>query len=107
MYSALKMQNYFRSSNLTIREKKLLFKLRTGMTKVGNNYGKKSLCPLCMSHEDNQEKMLECVILKLQCKELQQISDEKYEDIFSLDINKISKIFQKCFETREEIIAQD
>ena len=91
-YSNLKIQNYLSSPNLTIRQKKIMFKLRTRMTKVGYNFGKKVLCPLCLNHEDNQEEMLECVILKLQCKELYQKDDEKYDDVFSADINKISKI---------------
>ena len=80
------------------------------MTKVGYNFGKKVLCPLCLNHEDSQEEMLECVILKLQCKELYQKNDEKYDDVFSADINKIykiSKVFQKCFEKRDEMLTPD
>ena len=78
------------------------------MTKVRNNYGKKSICPLCMNREDNQEKCQN--VLNCNAKNFIKISDEKYDDIFSSDINKISKIskiFQKCFETREEFLAQD
>ena len=54
--------------------------------------------------------MLNCVILKIRCKELYQKGDEKYDDIFSSDMSKIKKIaniFQKCFEVREEILAKD
>ena len=35
------------------------------------------------------------------------LKDEKYADIFSSDVDKlskISKIYQKCFQIREEII---
>ena len=53
--------------------------------------------------------MGDCIIFKINCKELYQQKDEKNEDIFSPNINKISniaKVFQKCFETRAEILAQ-
>ena len=79
------------------------------MTKVGYNFGKKRLCPLCSLHIDNQEEMLDCIILKIECKELYNIKDEKYDDIFSSDINKlsnISKIYKKCFQIREEILDE-
>ena len=103
------MQNYLVNKNLTLRQKKLLFKLRTKMTKVGYNFGQKTLCPLCKLHEDSQERILECIILKIKCKELYQQKDEKYEDIFSPNTNKISSItniLHRCFETRREILAQ-
>ena len=90
-YTNLKMQTYLSSSKLTIRQKKIMFKLRTRMTKVGYNYGKKVLCPLCLNHEDSQEEMLECVILKLQCKELYQKNDEKYDDFFPQILTKYTK----------------
>ena len=79
------------------------------MTKVGYNYGRKMLCPCCRLHEDNQEEMLNCIILKIKCPELYRQNKEKYKDIFSSDIDKlakISKIYQKCFEIREEVIDE-
>ena len=79
------------------------------MVKVGHNFGQKIVCPLCKLHEDSQERILDCVVLKLNCKELYQQKDEKYDHIFSSDmirVAKISKLFIKCFETREEIMDQ-
>ena len=93
------MQNYLSSTNLTLRQKKIIFKLRTKMVKVGYNYGKKVLCPLCMMHKDSQEEMLEFIILKIRCKELYQRRDERYDDIFSSDMNKMSLwiVVSMCF----------
>ena len=108
-YSTLKMQDYLMNKNISMRQKKLLFKLRCRMTKVGYNFGKKVPCPLCKIHEDSQEKILDCIILKINCEELYQQKDEKYEDIFSPNLTKLEKIaniFQKCFESREELLEQ-
>ena len=61
-------------------------------------------------HEDNQEGVLDCLILKLKCKELYMKNEEQYNDIFSDNINKISKIvniFQKCLEVRGEEVLND
>ena len=76
---------------------------------MGFNYGRKVLCPLCKLHEDNQEGVLNCVVIKLNCKELYAKKDEKYEDIFSSDLeklNKISRLFQKCLDTRAELLEE-
>ena len=108
-YCTFQMQKYFTSSNISLRQKKLIFKLRSKMAKVGYNYGQKISCPLCKLHEDNQDNLLECIILKMRCKELYMLKDEKYDDIFSSNLNKlgnISKIYQRCFEIREEILAE-
>ena len=108
-YPSLEIQKYLTDKNLSLRQKKILFKLKCRMSKVGHNYGQKILCRLCKLHNDNQEEMLNCVILKIKCKELYHVKDEKYDDVFSRDINKLSKIaklFQKCFEIREEILQE-
>ena len=79
------------------------------MLKVGKNFGKNDMCPLCYLHEDDQKGLLNCVILKLNCKELYDRKEESYEDIFSSKIEellKISKLMQKCLRTREEFLQQ-
>ena len=109
-YITLEMQQYLKNKELTLRQKKLIFRLKTRMTKVGFNFGRKVTCPLCQLHDDNQEGILECIILKLRCKELyMKTNEEQYPNLFSKDINKISKlghIYQKCFEIREELLDQ-
>ena len=80
------------------------------MVKVGHNFGRKVLCPLCKLHSDDQKGLLECVLLKLNCKELYNRMNEKYDDIFSENIEKvkmISTIIQKVLEIREELLDQE
>ena len=108
-YKKLEMQNYLKSKEITIRQKKLLFRLKTRMVKVGHNFGRKVLCPLCKLHSDDQKGLLECVLLKLNCKELYNRMNEKYDDIFSEKIQKIkmiSTIIQKVLEERKELLVQ-
>ena len=42
-YNELKIRNYLKSDKLSSRKQKLLFKLRTRMIDVGNNYAKINL----------------------------------------------------------------
>ena len=67
------------------------------------------MCPLCHLHEDDQRGLLDCIIIKLNCKELYGKRDEKYESIFSSNIEEItniSKLMQQCLRTREELLQQ-
>ena len=106
-YDKLELQNYLKSKEITIRQKKLLFRLKTRMVKVGFNYGRKVLCPLCQLHNDDQQGLLKCVLIKLNCKELYIKKDEKYENIFSKnteELKKIAILMQKIIEMREELL---
>ena len=101
------MQNYLKDKIITTRQKKLLFRLRARMVKVGYNFGRKILCPLCGLHSDDQKGLLECMILKINCKELYMKKNEKYEDIFSeniKDLKNISALMQKILDVREELL---
>ena len=59
-YSKLEMQDYLRESSSTIRLKRLAYKWRTRMVKVGWNYGDKGKCPICLEEDDTQRHLLEC-----------------------------------------------
>ena len=79
------------------------------MVKVGKNFGKNTLCPLCSLHEDDQKGLLNCVILKVNCKELYDKKDQTYQNIVSSNIEKqtnTSKLIQQCLRTREELLYQ-
>ena len=54
------MQGYLTDSELPLRLKKLAFKWRTRMIKVGWNYGEKEKCPICLEEDDTQTHLLEC-----------------------------------------------
>ena len=107
------MQTYLSSDKLTVKEAKMLFKIRTRMIDVKSNYKKKYisktrseyeslLCSISKSHEDNSENVF-------QCPELGNTSDIQFDDLFSRNIDKISKaikLFQKLWKIRETKLKQ-
>ena len=78
------------------------------MIPVGFNYGKKVPCPLCKSVEgDSQQHLFNCLILKLSNSELFNNQNIKYEDIFSLNLQKlinVAKICESIARKRAELI---
>ena len=97
------MQQYLITEKLATQDIKFLFKLRTNMLdfKVNfkNKYDKNDqlLCPMCSNHIDNEESLL-------QCSELINNSDVKYIDIFSTDMNVVTKAasqFKKLWKMRK------
>ena len=103
------MQSYLHNEKLSTRQKKYLFRFRTRMIKVACNYGNKTVCPLCISNEeDTQEHLFNCLAIKLNSSQVFHIIDEKYEDIFSSNIEKlikVSKICESAARTRERLSA--
>ena len=106
-YSKLEMQKYLITDKLTTKEIKFLFKLRTNMVDFKANFKNKYdknevsneqlLCPLCNNHIDNEENLL-------LCSELVNNTKVKYSDIFSKDMNiltKATKQFQKLWKMRQ------
>ena len=62
-YSEICMQSYLLREDLNIRQKRLLFKMRTRMADYGKNFrgGKeKIICQLCNDHIDSQEMSYYC-----------------------------------------------
>ena len=51
-YSVLKVQDYFMSSQINLRRKKLLFKIRTRMIATSDNFGQKVPCKSCHLEDD-------------------------------------------------------
>ena len=86
------MQTYLKCKELTIKQKKVIFKARTGMLPVGFNFGGKNLCSLCELSDDTEKHLIECVVLKMNCSDLMEISDTAYSDVYSSSIDKVSKI---------------
>ena len=67
------------------------------MIQVGYNYGRKVTCPLCKTDAgDTQEHLFTCVIIKLSSPDLYKSINIKYEDIFSLDQQKLIKVAKIC-----------
>ena len=93
-YKDLQLQNYLKAKNVYYKKQSLLFKLRTRMINVNSNYGKTTVCPLCLKSIDNQKHLIQSCE-KLLIKDEAQIV---YEDIFSNDIIKSIKIAELAHE---------
>ena len=109
-YKEFKMQNYFVDNRVESWVAKNIFKFRTRMTEVKenfkNNYKNESVCPLCKdpSQKDDQSHLLKCPKLK----ENGHIK-RNYFDIFSEDILKIYEtiiILIKAMETRQKLLDE-
>ena len=73
-YTDLRTQSYLMSGNISTRKKKLIFKVRTRMVQVGDNFGKKEdLCRICLLELNTQSHLTQCSVLKV-----------KYPEIFKL-----------------------
>ena len=106
IYTNLQGMIYFDDGRFTPDLSNLLFKFRTRMFHVRNNFRNRYrqtnlLCPLCNEYEDSQEHLLQCKVVidslgDLQC---------KYEDIFSSDpdlLLNVAKVLQKVAKLRED-----
>ena len=109
-YYSLEIQPYLLSDKLTTKSKQCFFKFRTHMVNVSYNYGGTKTCKLCNINEmDTQEHIFNCIIMKLKCKELFNMIDANYDDIFTSDIRKqtkIAKICQSVLRTRELLLQE-
>ena len=66
-YSELKLQDYFKMPGIKTKEMLNLFKWRTRMAPLGENYRENQghiMCPLCQNHLDNQPTFLQCEVVK-------------------------------------------
>jgi hypothetical protein len=87
------MQKYLQSQKINLKKKKILFKARTRMLNVKNNFGDKGLCPLCKLNEDDQSHLLDCIIIKMKCSDILENKEKcSYKDIYSNNIEKLSNI---------------
>ena len=107
------MQAYLLSDKITVKEAKMLFKIRTRMLDVKRNYKNKYLsknrsdyesllCEICKGHEDNTENIF-------LCPELSNTGENKFDDLFSRNIDKMLnalKQFQKLWIIREDKLKQ-
>ena len=62
-YYEFKIQNYLLSKDYSLEEKTLIFKYRTRMLNLGENFraGREYVvCPLCKQHKDSQNNLLNC-----------------------------------------------
>ena len=107
-YQTLGTQKYLLSDKISTRKKKLSFRTRTRMLKVGDNFGKKDeYCPLCLMAKNDQKHIIDCLVVKLQCKQISENKDIMYSDIFSNNSDKINSIISLidiALRKREQIL---
>ena len=109
-YDKLKIQKYLKTNKITIKRKIVLFKARTRMLNVLNNFGQHAKCPLCKIKEDDQTHLLDCLIIKINCPEILNNMNSKYEDIFSDNVDKQSEICRLvdiAIKKRNELMKTD
>ena len=112
-YEELKLQSYLSCENLSNREKKLAFNLRTRMVQLQCNFGNKICCQLCKypGTEDSQRHLFEeCVKIRKLCPEISELRTGAYWDIFSNDLEKnsaIVKVFDKILRKRIEFFDEN
>ena len=85
-YEGLKIQNYLKNGNITVKEAQNLFKYRTKVARFKENFKNnyvESGCPLCHDQPDTQAHCVQCPIVK----ENVNIKGD-YSEIFSEEISK-------------------
>ena len=108
-YEELMMQPYLCDGNFHSGDARILFRFRTRMVRVGNNYramysGQSdavSVCPLCQGSEDTQEHLLECPNLG------NDGISVRYSNIFSMNTTEVKETFEilkRSLNRREDLI---
>ena len=92
-YGDLKLRSYFKSKRLYPSQATLIFKIRTRMLNVKNNYRQSYQdlrCPLCMSECDTQEHMMtNCDMLP------NKITENQMKIFFGQNEDKMAHIIEK------------
>ena len=92
-YTDLKGMSYFSDNRFSPDLANLLFKFRTRMFNVRNNFRnnykqQSTLCPVCEDGEDSQAHLFDCKPIQ----EIVQTHNCEYEDIFSKDVDILLKV---------------
>ena len=95
LYSNMEGMMYMKDPRFTPNIVNLLFKFRTRMFNVRNNfrnhyYQTNIMCPLCKEEEDSQEHLFKCISIRSKLQ--YDISNIVYEDIFSTDVDKLLEV---------------
>ena len=85
-YGELKIQNYLKKENISVKEAQNLFRYRTRVAKFKENFKNNNaeiVCPLCSEHPNTQAYSVQCPIIR----ENVNIKGN-YSEIFSEEISK-------------------
>ena len=110
-YEEYKMQFYFLDKAFHSGDARMLFRFRTRMIHVKNNY--KTMhkdsdrhCPVCKLEVDTQEHLLECIVLNAS----RPIAHVDYQAIFGEEVNKMKLTFnhlKTSLSAREKFISDE
>ena len=111
LYNDMSGMKYMKDPRFSPDIVNLLFKFRTRMFNVRNNFRNKYrqtdiLCPLCKSTEDTQEHLFLCRVIK---NSLQIDFSSVYQDIFSEDTDKllaVGKDLKMITELRADLVNE-
>ena len=101
---------YMNHPQLTPDLVNLIFKFRTRMYNVKNNFRNNykqsnTKCPLCTVHDDSQQHLFECSEIRKQLPNLK----TKHDDIFSSDIDSmiaVGKELKEIVDVREDLVSE-
>ena len=105
----IKCSDYLKSKLFSKNETKLLFKFRTHMYSMKENFSKQylnnMLCELCASAVSSQEHLFKCPVLINFIPEIT-TSRVKYENIFGScsNMKKVVPIIQKICDVRQQLL---
>ena len=104
------MQEYSKSTEVSIQMKKIIFTLRCRMLDISSNFPnqkKSEFCPVCNDSKDTQEHLMTCPELV----DDKQLTDSvpRYEELFGENLLKqirVAKIIQENFRLRKKKLKE-
>ena len=114
LYTDLKGMRYMQDPRFTTEDVNTLFKFRTRMFNVKNNFRNQYratniLCPLCKRSEDSQEHLFECSEIRQTLSINHQPSNISHNDIFTNDCNKllqVAQLLKAIISIREDLMLE-
>ena len=110
-FSGFKPASYILSKNLTTEEVQTLFKLRTRMINVKNNFGSSDdmWCRLCHLFTETQQHLLECPVIRIKTKHIINFKNLDHNMIFGTLENQevIAKNYQIILKARTDILEDN
>ena len=116
LYNNVDGMQYMKDCRFTTDQVNILFRFRTRMADVRNNFRNKynndALCPLCSAEQDTQMHLFNCQKIIQSSNNSNMFMDDEgteiqYGDIFQNDTNKLLKVANvlcKIMQTRKDII---
>ena len=106
------MQDLYKSDQINSFSAKNLFKWRTRMMNLKNNFKTQYsdlTCQLCNDHLENNENLLKCAKIKENVEDIRNNGGYEYEELFGNDLRKMAKVgslLDKAFSKRNELLEK-